>query len=51
MAHNHDAAQSYAQLQDAKTKWDELQDVVLATDECESAFVEKVNNLEATLMS
>nr|XP_009804075.1 PREDICTED: uncharacterized protein LOC104249361 [Nicotiana sylvestris] len=38
-------------LKEAKAKWVELHDTVIAAAERESAFMEQVNNLEASLRS
>lgn len=40
MAYNQEAAQLHEELKDLKVMWDELQDVVTVTIECESASME-----------
>lgn len=49
MAHSQEADQLHHDLKDLKAKWDEMQDVVTASTERESAFIEKINDLEEGL--
>lgn len=51
MAHITEATQFHAKLAELKTKQAELQDVVTLAAECESAFMEQINNLEANFRS
>ncbi|XP_070057546.1 uncharacterized protein [Nicotiana tomentosiformis] len=51
MAHSQEADQLQEKLQEAKAKWVELHDVVLAAAERESAFEDQINNLKADLHS
>lgn len=49
--HSREAAQLHEELEELKAKWAELQDVVTITAEYDSASMEQINNLEASVHS
>ncbi|XP_070045891.1 uncharacterized protein [Nicotiana tomentosiformis] len=51
IALSQEASQLNVQFQEAKAKWSDVQNDVLATAERESASIERLNNLEAALNS
>ncbi|XP_070047074.1 uncharacterized protein [Nicotiana tomentosiformis] len=51
IAHRQEAAQLQEDLKDAKAKWAERHDTVITVAERESAFIDQVNNLKASLHS